>query len=90
MKERLRWLGYVLRMKDNRLSKIVAFDQPLRAKQEAGRPWLGWEDVMKKDLREMGTFWEGLKRIALNRLEYRRSEHCRVGLRRIGAAVSCS
>jgi len=50
-----------------RLPKIVLFSQPSRAKWKAGRPWLGWEDV-KKDLREMGTSWEGVKRDALNRL----------------------
>ena len=54
MKERLRWLGHVLRMKDDRLPKIVLFGQPSRAKRKAGRPRLGWEDVIKKDLKEMG------------------------------------
>jgi len=27
-----------------------------------------WEDVTKKDLREIGTSWEGIKRETLNRL----------------------
>ena len=45
------------RMKDDRLPKIVLFDQPSRAKQIVGRPRLGWEDVIKKDLKEMGTSW---------------------------------
>ncbi|XP_065577567.1 uncharacterized protein LOC136038421 [Artemia franciscana] len=54
MKERLRWLGHVLRMKDDRLSKIVLFGQPSWAKEKAIHPRLGWEDVIKKDLRK----WE--------------------------------
>ena len=68
MKERLGWLGHVLRMKDNRLPNIVLFGQPSRANRKAGLPLLGWEDVIKKDLKEMETSWEGVKREALNRL----------------------
>jgi len=37
------------RMKDYRLPKIARFGQPSRAKRKAGRPCLGWEDVIKKD-----------------------------------------
>jgi hypothetical protein len=55
MKERLRWLGHVVRKKDDILPKIVFFGQPSRAKRKAGRPRLGWGDVIKKDLKEMGT-----------------------------------
>ena len=58
MKERLRWLGHVVRMKDDRLPKTVLFTQPSRAKRKAGRPHLGWEDVTNKDFKEMGTSWE--------------------------------
>ena len=88
MKERLRWLGHVLRMKDDRLPKIVLFGQPSGATRKAGRPCLGWEDVINNDLKEMGTSWEGVKREALNRLGWRRSVRSCVGLRRLGAAVS--
>ena len=58
MKERLRWLGHVLRMKDDILPKIVLFGQQSGATRKAGRPCLGWE---------------GVKREALNRLGWRRS-----------------
>ena len=61
MRERLRWLGHVLRRKDDKLPKIVIFDRPPRAKRKAGRPQLGWEDVIQKDLKEMGTSWEGVE-----------------------------
>jgi hypothetical protein len=64
MKERLRWLGHILQMKDDRLPKIVFFCQLCRAKWKAGCPCLGWEDVIKKDLKENGTSWEGIKREA--------------------------
>ena len=41
----------------------------LNAKQ-VFRCW-GWKDVIKKDLRKMGTSWDGVKREALNRLGWR-------------------
>ena len=72
MKERLRCLGHALRMKDDRLPKIVPFGYLSRAKRKAGRRCLGWEDVIKKDLKETGTSWEDVKREALNRLGWRR------------------
>ena len=89
MKERLRWLGHVLQTKDERLLKIVLFGQPSRAKRKAGHPRLGWEDVIKKDLKEMGTSLEGLKREALNTLEWKRSVSSCVCLGRVGVAVRC-
>ena len=49
--------------------------------------WVG-SDVINKDLKEMGTSWEGVKRKALNRLGGRRSVRSCVELRRLGAAVS--
>jgi len=68
-------------MKNDRLPKIFLFGQSSRAKQKTGRPRLGWEDVINKDLNELGTSWEGVKREALNRLRWRRSVHSCVGLR---------
>ena len=55
MKEKLRWLGHPLQMKDNRLQKIVVFGQQSRDKGKADRPRLGCEKVIKKDLKEIGT-----------------------------------
>ena len=89
MEERLRCLGHVLRMKDDQLPKIFLFCQPSRAKRKAACLRLGWEDVIKKDLKDTGTFWEGVKRETLNKLGWRRSARSCVGLRRLGATVSC-
>ena len=41
MKERLRWLGHILQMKDDKLPKNFLFDQLSRAKRKAGCPCLG-------------------------------------------------
>ena len=80
---------YVLQMKDDRLPKIVLFGQPFKTKRKAGCPRLGLEDVIKKDLKELATSWEGVKRETLNRLGRRRSMHSCVGLRQLVVAVSC-
>jgi hypothetical protein len=50
--------------------------QPSRDKQKAGHPRLGWEDVIKKDLKEMRTSWEGVKREDLNRLGWKSDWDC--------------
>ena len=55
MKDRLEWLGHGLWMRNDRLPKIVLFGQPSRAKRKAGRPSMGWEDVLKRNLKEMET-----------------------------------
>ena len=62
MRERLRWLGHVLQMKNGTLPKIVLFGRPSRAKRKACRPRLGWEDAINKDLKEMGASSEGVQR----------------------------
>ena len=48
---------------DDRLSKIVLFGQPSRAKRKAGRPRLGWEDVIKKRFKGNGNFMGGRKKV---------------------------
>jgi hypothetical protein len=55
-----------------------------------GKPQWGWEDVVMKDVREMGTSWEGVKREVLSRQGWRRSVCSCVGLRQLDAIVSCS
>ena len=62
MKEKLRWHGHAVQMKDDRLPKIVLFGQPPRIKRKASHPCLVWKDILKKDLKEMETSWVGVKR----------------------------
>jgi hypothetical protein len=76
-------------MKGDRLPKIVLFGLPTRAKQKAGCPQLGWEDVIKKDLRKIGTSCEGVKRETLNRLGWRRNYRSGFDLGWLDAVVSC-
>ena len=47
MTEGLIWLGHVLRMKDDRLPKIILFGQPSRAKRkckDGGFEWIRMEE----------------------------------------------
>ena len=48
-------------MKDDTLLKIFLFDQPSRAKRKAGRPQLGWENVVKKRFKRNENFIGGCK-----------------------------
>jgi len=48
MRERLRWLGHILRMKDEWLPKVVLFGQPSWAKRKASRQQVDGEDVWGK------------------------------------------
>ena len=50
IRERFRWLGYVLRMNDDRLPNVVLFGQHSRAKRKAGRPCLEREDVVNRKI----------------------------------------
>ena len=77
-------------MKDDRLPENVLFGQPSWAKRKASHPHLGWEDVIKTDLKEMRTSREGVMREALNRLRWRRSVRSYAGPRWICAVVSFS
>ena len=75
-------------MKDDKLPRIVLNGQPPRVKWKAVRPCRGWENVIKKDLKKMGTSWEDVKRDAFNRLDWRRNVRSCVGIMWLGAAVS--
>jgi len=51
---RLRWLGHVLRMEDSIPRKAIKWE--LRGyKRKPGRPRKNWMDVVRRDLKDMGT-----------------------------------
>ena len=61
----------------------------LRTKRKAGCPQIGHEEVVRKDLKETRTCWEGLKRKTLNRLVWRKNVCRFVALWWPGAKVNC-
>lgn len=57
---RLRWLGHVTRMGDDRLPKLTMFCD-LRGTGKRGRPVKGWNDYGRQDLESLGillTWWK--------------------------------
>jgi hypothetical protein len=65
---RIRWLGYVKRMNNNRMDKMI-----INAKMEGGRrrrrPRKRWLDVVEREIKSSGTRYWRLE--ARNRLEWR-------------------
>lgn len=51
---RLRWLGHVMRMDDDRISKDMLYGDLAQGKRPTGRPHLRYKDVFKMDLKTMG------------------------------------
>ena len=56
MRERLGKLGPILPIEDNRLLKIILFGQQSRAKTEKSHPQIGWEQIVRKNLMEIGIY----------------------------------
>ena len=60
-KRRLRWLGHVRRMNDDRLPKQVMYGELADGKRKRGRPVLRYKDVCKSSLQRCGiaiNSWE--------------------------------
>jgi len=57
---RLRWLGHVGRMGDERVPKRVLFGKIMGGKRSRGRPRVSWADVVTKDLqtRKIGKWFK--------------------------------
>ncbi|XP_016662475.1 uncharacterized protein LOC107884580 [Acyrthosiphon pisum] len=67
-KRRLRWAGHAMRSR-NSLLKMVLEQNPV-GKRPLGRPKLRWEDVVKKDVEDLGggANW---KNLAMDRVGWR-------------------
>ena len=70
---RLTWLGYVLRMDDNRLPRQAIFWGPSDTKRKPGRPRKNWTDTVQHDLKDIGMTWEEAQQLAVNRGAWHRS-----------------
>jgi len=66
---RLRWLGHVQRMSDDRIAKQVLHWVP-EDRRERGRPRVIWQHVVIKDLEKGGLSWEEAVSLTANRREW--------------------
>ena len=67
---RLRWLGHVLRMRDDRFPKN-ALQWSTQGKRGRGRPRLTWQTTVERDLKDMGLSWEDVATVAGQREVWR-------------------
>ena len=79
-RDRLRWIGHVLRSEETILQEVLHF-VPTGGARNWGRPRLRYYDTLKFDIKERGIiintnkqtlFWEAVKGLASNRQQWRR------------------
>jgi len=68
---RLRWLGHVLRMDDNRLPRQAVHWDISGTKRKPGRPQKNWINIIH-DLKSIGMTWQVAQQLAVNREGWRR------------------
>jgi len=68
MKERrLRWLGHVLQMDDNRLPRQSVHWDISSSKRKPGRPRKNWIETIQQDMKSIGMTWEVAQQLAVNK-----------------------
>ena len=73
--QRLRWLGHVTRMDDNRIPKQILFGQLIEGTRRRGRPLLRYKDILRRDLLEADIDPDTYAELATNRPGWRMSVH---------------
>jgi hypothetical protein len=73
-KRRLRWLGHVHRMDNDRIAKQAMNWSPADGKRKKGRPRKTWKVTVLEDLKIINMDWEEAEHTAGNRLMWQ----CRV------------
>ena len=68
---RLKWLGHVLRMSDDRIPKVALHWAP-EGKRKRGRPKTTWRRTVAKDLAAIGIPWDAAQPLAQNRPQWRK------------------
>jgi len=68
---RLRWLGHVLRMEDDRIPKQATRWQMDSCTRRAGRPRSNWIDTVSRDLKTVGMVCEDAEQAAVDREDWR-------------------
>ena len=69
---RLRWLGHVCRLENNRLPKITLYSETVCGSRSRGRPLLRFNDRIRDDLRHCGISATTVEQTCVGRMEWRR------------------
>ena len=75
---RMRWLGHVTRMKDDRIPKDLLYGKLATGKRPTGRPQLRFKDICKRDFQELGINTDSWEAAATDRDAWRHT--VKVGL----------
>ena len=70
IRNRLRWLGHVVRIPDERPVKNLLYSELAEGTRKVGRPFLRFKDTMK-DMLKRGGVLDIWKSVATDRLEWR-------------------
>ena len=70
-RNRLRWLGHVHRMENNRLPRQAMKWVPTGGRRKRGRPRKNWRAIIEDDLNVMGMSWEEAEIAAGDRTTWR-------------------
>ena len=70
-RKRLRWLGHVYRMDENRISKQALKWSPADGRKKRGRPRKNWNATVSDDLKIIGMDWDEAEQKAEERLMWR-------------------
>jgi len=69
---RLRWLGHVLRMEDDRIPKqATRWQMDSCTRRRAGRPRLNWIDTVTRDFKSIGMAWEDAEQAVVDTEDWR-------------------
>ena len=69
---RMRWLGHVVRMEDDRIPRDILYGELVQGKRPIGRPKLRFKDICKRDLKALNIDLETWEAAASDRAAWRR------------------
>ena len=70
--KRWKWLGHVLRMDNDKISKVALKWTPENGRRNRGRPKQTWRRTIDRELTELGKDWRQIEERAGDRQEWRR------------------
>jgi len=75
---RLRWLGNVIRMDDCRIPNRALNWNLSSTNRKPGKPQKNWQDIIRRDLKDIGLSWDEASELAHSRSSWRQHVDQRV------------